>query len=68
MGGVFLTEGHRLQPRNKRKVKPYHPWSMGMHLRSGVVMPNSMLGDTVQTEHIPNTVGCYHTPPKGFDQ
>lgn len=66
--GVFLTEGHRLQPRNKRKVKPHHPWVKGLHERSGVAMPNSMLGDTIQADHIPETLGCYHTSPKPCDQ
>lgn len=65
--GVFLTEGHRLQPRNKRKVKPYHPWSQGQHQRPGVTMPAGV-GETVQSELIPETVGCYRTHSKPFDQ
>lgn len=69
MAGVFLTEGHRLQPRNRRKVKPYRPWAKGLHVRSGVTMPNGSIGhDATQMEHIPQTVGCYHTNPKPFDQ
>lgn len=67
--GVFLTEGHRLQPRNKRKVKPYHPWAKGMHLRSGVSMPNGAIGSGLeQVSHIPQTVGCYYNLAKPSDQ